>query len=214
MIRPLVAAFVHRPSPGWAISEYRGTGDVRLFISAKAAIPANPPEKPSHLLLRHALRLSGRPGEWRFVRLGSGQLLIEDAGTAVLPRFSLSASDDAVVVAVADTGAVGVDVETVARVSRNTSARDAWLSPDEQRDLAGLSDMRLGAELACRWTLKEALGKAAGVGLAMKLDALTTRSRDGHLVATASEPAERCIARSSLALFGIEGLIVAIAHRP
>jgi 4'-phosphopantetheinyl transferase len=73
------------------------------------------------------------------------------------PSFSISHSGDRVVLAVRPDGPVGVDVERIGRdVDR---VRRFVLHPDEPADTAGLDLLRL-------WVRKEAVLKAAGLGLA------------------------------------------------
>jgi phosphopantetheine--protein transferase-like protein len=216
-IVPLVPLRWHRPAGGWAFAEYRPTPGVQLFLGPKAAIPAVSRDKQSHLLLRHALSVRYRstpPHAWRFARSGLGQLLIEDAGGAPVPRFSLGATDGMIAVALSDAQAVGVDLETMPRVALNASHCDNWLSPAERAAMNGITGSQLVAELACRWTLKEAIGKAAGVGLALPLGSLTIARSHSGPVAIAMGRSASLVAHRSLKLFGTGDLIVGLAHGP
>jgi phosphopantetheine--protein transferase-like protein len=216
-IVPLVPLRWHRPAGGWAFAEYRPALGIQLFLGPKAAIPLVAGGKQSHLLLRHALSVRYRgtpPHAWRFARSGLGQLLIEDAGDAPVPRFSLGATDAMIAVALADAHAIGVDVETRPRVALNASHRDNWLSPGERAAVNGLTGPQLVAELACRWTLKEAIGKAAGVGLALPLASLTIARSHSGPVAIAMGQSASLVAQRSLKLFGTGDLIVGLAHGP
>ncbi|WP_174292217.1 4'-phosphopantetheinyl transferase family protein [Sphingomonas bacterium] len=80
-------------------------------------------------------------------------------------------------VVVGPAGSVGLDIETIARIELNATSQDSWLAPDERSLIDGAKAPAM--ELACRWVLKEAYGKALGVGLALPLDQLSFRSRRG-----------------------------------
>lgn len=101
-------------------------------------------------------------GEWWQIASG----LDQRPGIAT----SRSSADQHRVLALANPGPVGVDLERLDRVARNATQRDGWLARDEQALIATADDPLL--ELACHWVLKEAYGKALDVGLALPLDAL------------------------------------------
>ncbi|MDX6355129.1 MAG: 4-phosphopantetheinyl transferase [Streptomyces sp.] len=82
-------------------------------------------------------------------------------GAAV--HFSLSHSGDRFVIALA-THTIGVDVETVPGPDLATEAM-AVLHPVEREELNGLPHGRRPAAFARCWTRKEAVLKAAGIGL-------------------------------------------------
>ena len=88
------------------------------------------------------------------------------AGRAtVVSRSSTSAC---YAVAWARGGRIGLDVETVSRVALNANVDDPWLADSERHSVIAAADPVI--ELACRWVLREAYGKALGVGLALPLD--------------------------------------------
>ncbi|MEG3092746.1 4'-phosphopantetheinyl transferase superfamily protein [Sphingomonas sp. PB1R3] len=80
---------------------------------------------------------------------------------------------------VASKGRIGLDVETLARIALNAAPGDPWLAPCERRIVAAASDPLI--ELAGRWVLREAYGKALGVGLAMPLDTLVFQGRGDRI---------------------------------
>lgn len=96
----------------------------------------------------------------------SGRPIVENASCDRAPSISLSHSGGWVAVAASDAGAIGIDIE-VHRPRRNLNGiAAAAFGPDEQWLVA--SD---GAEGFYRiWTLKEAMAKASGEGIAMVAD--------------------------------------------
>jgi 4'-phosphopantetheinyl transferase len=86
------------------------------------------------------------------------------------PRFSLAHSADLALIAVTASTEVGVDVEPVAPVPDCLEIARAYFSLRERTELAALPpETREHGFLRC-WTRKEALVKAAGRGLALRLD--------------------------------------------
>ena len=66
-------------------------------------------------------------------------------------------------------GPLGIDVETIDRVAVNATINDDWLATTERSLLASLPRDKRALELACRWVLREAYGKASGRGLDLPL---------------------------------------------
>lgn len=127
----------------------------------------------AHALLRHALsRYDGRaPTDWLFEKTPAGQPLLRDAGAA-RASFSLSHTHGMVACAVTKDAAVGVDVE---RVDREVDAADIaarFFAPAEAAHLMQLDPEARRDHFFDLWTLKEALVKALGVGMAMSLRSL------------------------------------------
>jgi 4'-phosphopantetheinyl transferase EntD len=127
-------------------------------------------------------------GRWVAATLGDGLRIV--AGVPAIDRDELmriarappgavsrSATPGVRALLVAPVGRVGLDIETLDRVALNTTADDAWLAPEERARIAQAAEPVL--ELACCWVLKEAYGKALGVGLALPLDRLIFGARDG-----------------------------------
>jgi len=84
-------------------------------------------------------------------------------------QTSLSHADGAVAVAVARGGPVGVDMEAAARAAQMEEIADAVLHPVEQAALAACPGPLRAEALLALWVRKEALLKAAGIGLAREM---------------------------------------------
>lgn len=95
-------------------------------------------------------------------------------------QTSLSHADGVVGVALAPGGRLGIDVEPVARIADMAAIADHVCAPSEARDMGALGDAR-ARELLALWVRKEALLKAAGIGLAREMP--TFIAPDGARVA-------------------------------
>ena len=96
------------------------------------------------------------------------------AGRPCLPddelHTSLSHADGVVAVVVSRHGAVGVDIERATRAAdMNAIAERVW-DPNEACSLIGLPQTQQAAALLELWVRKEALLKAAGIGLALEMN--------------------------------------------
>lgn len=119
------------------------------------------------MLRRMLVHLTGIPPlGWMFDAECSGRPVARNASCGRIPSISLSHSDGWVAVALSNAGAVGIDIE-VHRSRRNfNEIAAAAFGPDEQRLVAAE-----GPPAFYRiWTLKEAMAKASGVGLAEVAD--------------------------------------------
>ena len=94
---------------------------------------------------------------------GPLRVQLEDPSLATV-QVSLARSGDRLALAVTSAGAVGIDLESVADIAR-VPLNDVLLSPAETDALARLGKRESEAALADLWTAKEAVLKAAGVGL-------------------------------------------------
>jgi len=83
---------------------------------------------------------------------------------------SLSHADDRVAIAVSGLGPVGIDVESTDHASGMPELAERVAHPDELRALAGLDADAFGHALLEMWVRKEALLKAAGIGLECEMD--------------------------------------------
>ncbi|WP_322965150.1 4'-phosphopantetheinyl transferase superfamily protein [Sphingomonas fuzhouensis] len=149
--------------------------------------------------------------------LGKGRMLLlapsaadRDAAAArmtgrvtVVSRSSASGCHAA---AWARCGRIGLDVETVSRVALNADVGDSWLADSERPLVIAAADPVI--ELACRWVLREAYGKALGVGLALPLDRLAFHARAGRIVLETPWPS----AGWEFALYRRGETLCAVAH--
>lgn len=118
----------------------------------------------------------------RAVALGRDQL-----GRPCLPgdalHTSLSHAEGAVAIAAGPGGGmgIGVDLEPAPRAAQMAEIAGRVLHPDERAALAALPEPRRAQALLALWVRKEALLKAAGIGLAREMDSF--RAPDGEPVA-------------------------------
>jgi 4'-phosphopantetheinyl transferase len=147
----------------------RGLAPVTLNEAGRAAAFAAPIAGMHHLVTRSALRnvLPLYVGE----ALGPEPYRIDSGGKPVLARrrsrcrvdFSISHAGRRALIAVAIGADVGVDLEEVQAVSRITEIRNLAFNARERcvAERLGMPD----TVLLFGWTMKEAVGKAAGTGL-------------------------------------------------
>jgi len=83
---------------------------------------------------------------------------------------SLSHAGQRVAIAISGLGPVGIDVEPAERAPEMPELAARVAHPDELRGLAGLEAGALGEALLATWVRKEALLKAAGIGLEREMD--------------------------------------------
>ena len=147
----------------------------------------------AHALLRHSLSQHGdrAPDRWRFDKTSSGKPFLIDAG-CFRAAFSLSHTHGMVACAVttgADAGdGLGVDVECIDRDVDAANIAARFFAPAESAALAPLDDDARRERFFDLWTLKEALVKGLGVGMAMSLRSLAfTVGPDGTVRLDAPE---------------------------
>jgi 4'-phosphopantetheinyl transferase len=85
-------------------------------------------------------------------------------------HFNLAHSDDLALLAVAQVGSVGVDVEKIRPLSDAEGIADRFFSPSESAGLKALPISQQPAAFFNLWTRKEAWLKATGKGIADSLD--------------------------------------------
>jgi 4'-phosphopantetheinyl transferase len=117
-------------------------------------------------LLHHAAREAFGGANYR-VELRDERPVVTVEGASAPAAVSLSHTGDYVLCGIAASGLLGVDVELVRPRKQWEGIAEFALHPAERRRLSGLPDRDLWPAFYRLWTLKEALAKALGVGLAM-----------------------------------------------
>jgi 4'-phosphopantetheinyl transferase len=124
----------------------------------------------AHALLRVKLSeiMDRTPQGWRFAAAAHGKPYLVDAPRDL--RFSLTHTRERVAVAICEGVEIGVDIESASRRAESLKLAERFFAPDEAVFLRALEgDARREAFFAI-WTLKEAVLKATGLGLAGGLD--------------------------------------------
>jgi 4'-phosphopantetheinyl transferase len=127
----------------------------------------------AHALLRHALSLGGdrTPAEWQFEKTQAGKPLLS-GDSADQASFSLSHSRGMVACAVTSGAEVGVDVECIDRDVDGDAIAARFFAPVETAQLMEVKGDARRDRFFDLWTLKEALVKALGRGMAVSLRSL------------------------------------------
>jgi 4'-phosphopantetheinyl transferase len=137
----------------------------------------------AHALLRVTLSRYGdrAPERWRFDKTANGKPFLVDQRT-VPASFSLSHATGMVACAVTANGDVGVDVECVDRHVEVADIAARFFAPAEAAHLGQLDAAAQRDRFFDLWTLKEALVKALGTGMATSQAALSfTIGTDGEI---------------------------------
>jgi 4'-phosphopantetheinyl transferase len=139
-------------------ARYRFPRDRDMFVAGRA-------------LARRMLTEAAGPQVWRFTKDAHGKLAIDPPYGEPPLHFNITHSDGIVACAVAHGISVGIDLEAIDREYDFADMLDSTLAPEERARF----DERGGTERAefffAIWTLKEAIGKACGIGLGMAFDA-------------------------------------------
>ena len=140
---------------------------IRNGIEPDPALPPHAIEQRRRQFLHGRLlaRQLLSPGSWRIERDGDGRPVVRAADGARGPDLSISHSGGWVAAALAAHGRVGIDVETPRRMSDAGSIAEAYLSPAERRAVMVEGEPALLAF----WTMREAIAKLAGGGIAVAL---------------------------------------------
>ena len=148
------------------------------------------------------------PDRIRFAREPNGKPKLDRGGLDV--RFSLSRTEGTMVLAVALGIEVGVDIELIREGPWRALPAHA-LSHREQADLATCRpEARLSA-LLTYWTRKEAILKAAGVGLSIEPQRIEVTAPWAQAAVTALPPALAPVDRWTLLDLRVPGCAAALA---
>jgi 4'-phosphopantetheinyl transferase len=142
----------------------------------------------AHALLHRCLEaVIRRPACFAQGPFGKPELLRRDGEPAL--RFSLSHTKDLVAVALCLEHEIGVDAEAIDLGLDGLPLAERFFSAQETDGLARLRDDDRARQFFAIWTMKEAVAKAVGLGLALPLDSFTVTPAPLH-VAFHGEPAE------------------------
>lgn len=151
---------VRRP-PAWT------PGAVHVWWQATPPDEAAPRQRRARLdrLLRAVLSRYVE-GELRFSRESKGRPYLAGGG----PDFNLSDTDGGTVVAVAQGGRLGVDLERTDRQLSHRRLAERYYAPAEHEALAAMDEEAARAAYLRLWTAKEATCKSTGTGIYGWLD--------------------------------------------
>lgn len=116
------------------------------------------------------------PGCWQFGAEPSGRPLVVDGEGAPGPDVSFSHSGDWAAAAISFHGRVGIDLEVPRPGRRYLAIAEAYLSEAERRAVAAEGE----AALLAFWTMREAVAKLGGGGLAEALSLDGTGLAEGR----------------------------------
>lgn len=150
----------------------------------------------AHTLLRHALSTvdPARPADaWTFDRTAEGRPYVASQAPGTAPDrpaldFSLSHTRDWVACAVGIGARCGIDVERVRALSDLAALEQRVLAEAERASLEGLRTEARLEHFYRLWTLKEAWGKATGVGILLPLEHLVFDVAHDDTVALVATP--------------------------
>ena len=174
----LISVFVLELPPGWSPAQDRATPPAWLEGEDATRYRSMPSPRrraefaAGRLLLGHALAAFAPHLRWRLHAPPGQALRIEALDNGVgAPSASLAHSAGLVACAVSGPRRLGIDLER--RGARRRSLEglaQAVLHPQERAQMARLAPGERTAFLLRCWTLKEALAKALGQGLALPFD--------------------------------------------
>jgi phosphopantetheinyl transferase len=119
----------------------------------------------AHAALRALLARQTKRSRWAFAFDAMGKLRMRSDGGTATAEGSISHSHGMIACAVSHIGPIGIDIEAHRPRAHEAIARYGF-GPDEQAQIA-----RQGATAFYRiWTLREAIGKSIGQGLALATD--------------------------------------------
>lgn len=121
----------------------------------------------AHCTLRHVLAEATRypPAALRYREGSHGKPYLDHKDLAL--EFNMSHSEDTVVIALAPSGEIGVDVEMLRRMPDATELAARNFTAAEQAQLARTASEERDAAFLGGWTRKEACLKAIGSGLSV-----------------------------------------------
>lgn len=135
----------------------------------------------AHLLLLRMLQNATGNRRFRFARGAFGKPALDPpSGTPPL-RMNISHSRGCVACVLGRGAEVGIDVEDSARIGGRHGIADGSFSAEETKVLAALDEADRRETFAAMWTMKEAIIKADGRGLAMPMQGFTVDPRSSSV---------------------------------
>jgi 4'-phosphopantetheinyl transferase len=123
----------------------------------------------AHGLLRFALREAAGHTDWRFDAGPNGKPILAAGEGAVVPHFNITHTPGLAACGLTFAGPIGVDAELRGRAVDIAGVAERCFTPDERRRVEAAAGPDRGQRFIELWTLKEAVAKAVGHGLAMDL---------------------------------------------
>jgi len=174
----------------------------------------------SRAFLRYVLApyAGDEPGRLRFDVDVRGKPSLRRAALGMLsPRrtaalhFNLAHSGDGVLVAVCAAGPVGVDLEVRRSVRGAERLARRFFTPAEAAAVAECDEPERSTAFLLRWTCKEAVLKASGVGIAGGLDAVEIISGGDRVTALAAADESGILSTVLQALSPAPGYLAAVS---
>ncbi|PCJ23641.1 MAG: hypothetical protein COA96_11370 [SAR86 cluster bacterium] len=110
-----------------------------------------------------------QPKDWNFTQNDYGKPAIDPAQQKRPLFFNISHSGDKLVLAVASSEFIGVDIEQCCKPRRVSKISSRYFSTKEAAELLAMPEQSQLSRFYQLWTLKEAYIKACGLGLAIPL---------------------------------------------
>lgn len=127
----------------------------------------------AHLLKLRLLQDATGNGQPRFARGAYGKPALDPPVGAPPLRFNISHSRGCVACVLGRGAEVGIDVEDAERIGGRHGVAADTFSAEERQVLAALDEAERREAFAAMWTMKEAIIKADGRGLAMPMQSFT-----------------------------------------
>ena len=213
-VRLFVARFPAHDRAAWQAG---ASALLDVADSERVAAMVDPGTRAQHAVGRALIRAVGALAVGCHPRCVA--VAVMDSGKPWLPQrpdlhVNVSHTHGTVVLAVTAAGSVGVDIEPPVAVTANPlRLAERLFAESEARELGGLSEEALTERFTRMWTIKEAVGKALGVGLIPALaQTVVASGRDGlRLKAVAGgPPAESWTLHQLTAPRGKEKIAVAV----
>jgi 4'-phosphopantetheinyl transferase len=127
--------------------------------------------------------------DWSFSTNAYGRPCIANESVADTSlSFNISHTHSLIVLALAGTGSVGVDVENLAARKAPIDIADHYFAPEEVAALRGVPESRQQFRFYEYWTFKESYIKARSMGLSLPLDKFSFRFPGEDAVRLSIEP--------------------------